>query len=168
MYVIFDLDNTLVPTDSLRDARHSRSALDLVGSLSLQAIEPYPEVVDTLSALSHNATLAIVTSSPRWYTNQLLSHYFPAISLLTVVTYDDVTNIKPDPAGLLLAVSRAPHTASDTVFIGDDYVDYAAALAAGIPFVGAAWSPERTYPAGKALECDSPSALLNITGQATT
>jgi phosphoglycolate phosphatase len=48
----------------------------------------------------------------------------------------DVTKVKPDPEGLLLAVEKLGVKTEDVLYIGDSYVDAMAAEAAGMKFAG--------------------------------
>lgn len=52
----------------------------------------------------------------------------------TIVGYEDVRRVKPDPEGVELALSRLNADRSTSVLIGDREVDRTAALAAGIRF----------------------------------
>ncbi len=56
-----------------------------------------------------------------------------------VVTADDTTAHKPDPAPILLALDRLGARAEDAVYVGDSPFDVGAARAAGVYAVAVGW-----------------------------
>jgi phosphoglycolate phosphatase-like HAD superfamily hydrolase len=96
--------------------------------------------------------LGIVSSSPRWYVNQILADHFSSINLSIIVTYNDVHSLKPHPEPLELALSQLEGGVEDAVYIGNDIADYEAAKSARIRFLGAGWSDGITYPKSKVVE----------------
>lgn len=89
-----------------------------------------------LDELSTLYPLAIVTSGSGHRVQQDLartgiSGYFRAI-----VTGDDVPNPKPAPDGILLAAEQLQIAPSSALYVGDTAVDYAAAQAAKMAFIG--------------------------------
>lgn len=57
-----------------------------------------------------------------------------------VIGIDDVTNAKPDPEPLLLALERLGATADEALMIGDNYHDIEGGKNAGVRTAGVAWS----------------------------
>ncbi|MBI2138466.1 HAD family hydrolase [Candidatus Woesearchaeota archaeon] len=53
-----------------------------------------------------------------------------------VVAMEDVAEQKPNPAGLLLLMSRMKSSSSKTIFVASGIADARAAKEAGIPFIG--------------------------------
>jgi HAD superfamily hydrolase (TIGR01509 family) len=59
-----------------------------------------------------------------------------------LVTADDVHNSKPDPEGILLALSRIKAKPSASMYVGDSPADIIAGRRAGVLTGAAMWSPE--------------------------
>ncbi len=60
----------------------------------------------------------------------------------TRISADDVTNSKPDPEGIKLALSRIRANARQSIYIGDSPSDMIAGKRAGVWTGAALWSPE--------------------------
>ncbi len=84
-------------------------------------------------------TLGIVTGRGRDSTQALLAHHDLRALFDIVVTDDDVSSPKPDPAGLRLALSQLNQEPSQALYIGDTWADIRAAHQAGIRAIGARW-----------------------------
>lgn len=76
-------------------------------------------------------TVGLVTSSAA----SLMAHALPKLELVdyfdTVVCGSDVTNYKPHPEPVQLALARLGKSAEDTLFVGDTWMDIHAGRAAG-------------------------------------
>jgi HAD superfamily hydrolase (TIGR01549 family) len=57
-----------------------------------------------------------------------------------VVTDDDVTELKPDPEGILKALEATGGSPGEALYVGDSYNDSRAAAAAGMMFGATLWS----------------------------
>ncbi len=57
-----------------------------------------------------------------------------------VIGMDDVTNAKPDPEPILLALNRLGVTADEALMIGDNFHDIEGGKNAGVRTAGVAWS----------------------------
>src|SRR5690606_21109613 len=90
--------------------------------------------------------VGLVTSSPRWYVEQILDDVLPSVEFSVTVTYNDVAELKPHPEPLLCALERADARPADAIYVGDSDLDYRACRSAGIDFVGAGWASEQSYP----------------------
>lgn len=94
---------------------------------------PYTGIEAVLTALQPQAVLAVLTNKPLAATRQVLdglalSRFFePAL----VLGGDGPLPRKPDPAGLLALAASIGTTPSDTCLVGDSYVDWQTAQAAG-------------------------------------
>jgi pyrophosphatase PpaX len=75
--------------------------------------------------------LAVVTSAPAKPIAVALRVLDIESFFSTVVTADDVTNFKPHPEPVLLALKHLGSDASDTLFVGDSLADLLAGRAAG-------------------------------------
>jgi pyrophosphatase PpaX len=60
--------------------------------------------------------------------------------LSTIVTSDDVSQPKPHPESILLALSRLDAKPENTLMVGDSQFDLLAAHGAGVRSAGVAWS----------------------------
>jgi HAD superfamily hydrolase (TIGR01549 family) len=58
------------------------------------------------------------------------------------ITADDIQKSKPDPEGILLALSRIKADAKESMYVGDSPADMAAGRQAGVLTGAALWSPE--------------------------
>ncbi len=143
--VMWDLDETLLPTQHLRDARHRTSPCDLAHLEAFAGTALHVGITDDVLSIIGVRT-GLITSSPRWYVDQILERFLPEVDFDVVVTYEDVTAIKPDPEPLLLGLRKLGTHPSRSVYIGDDLVDHQACTAAGVRFLGAGWADAPTYP----------------------
>lgn len=134
--IIFDFDQTLVDTSSVEHLRASRNWKAVMAKASeLPVYDGITELLDELHSSGHS--LAIVTKSPDMVPKAFIrAHKWP---IDIVVGYHQVKNKKPDPEGLLLAMSKAGAAAADTYHLGDQPQDTEASRAAGIIALGAAW-----------------------------
>lgn len=107
--------------------------------MSKVATLPVYEGIDQLLVdLDKNGhTLAIVTKSPDMVAKWFIKNRNWPISI--VVGYHDVKRRKPDPEGLLLAMSKAGATPDQTYHVGDQAQDTEAARAACVVAIGAVW-----------------------------
>jgi HAD superfamily hydrolase (TIGR01549 family) len=161
--VMWDLDETMLPTEHLRTARHSPRPCSLEHLPEFAITRLHHGISDALRQTSSVAK-AVVTSSPRWYVDQLLGEFLSDVTFDAVVTYDDVSDIKPNPEPLLAAL-RITGTAPDrSVYIGDNVVDYEACARAGVRFLGAGWVESPTFP-GVAQTVAHPRDVMSILGQ---
>lgn len=161
--ILLDLDETLLATELLLDARHSSDALDLSEVEGYGALRLHDGVADGLTSLASLWKVGLVTSSPRWYVQQILSHHLSSYEFVVQVTYDDVENIKPHPEPLRLALRLAGVAPERAIYVGDANVDFDACAAAGVDFVGAGWAARPTFPAA-APWVRTPQELVELIG----
>ncbi len=100
--------------------------------------------------------VGIVTSKNRAGTLHGLRHCGLAEYFEVVVTADDVTRHKPDPAPVIEALVRLDRAPGGAVFIGDSPFDCRAGRAAGVSTAVALWGPF----ARAALEAHQPDHWL--------
>ncbi|EFC1435707.1 HAD family hydrolase [Escherichia coli] len=139
--ILFDLDNTLINTNSLQEYRESTNKQPLTDE-QLSTTKLYPKTKTILDKLKqNNITLGIVTNSPRRYALDILEHHNIKDFFDTIVTYNEVgpDGIKPSPKGINLALSNLKLN-SNILFIGDDAKDINASYAAGIKPLAPAWA----------------------------
>jgi phosphoglycolate phosphatase len=96
----------------------------------------YPWVAETVQALrAAGQRLGIVSSKYRYRIERILAEGGLASQFQVIIGGEDVTQHKPDPAGLLLALQRLHLPAIDVLYVGDHPVDAEAASRVGVPFM---------------------------------
>lgn len=157
--VIFDLDQTLVDSGSvkaLRDSRQWGRVYSMIPSL-----KAYEGVADILSWLeAEEVPFAIVTSSPRPYCDNILAHHKWTVRVS--VCAREAPRYKPDPAPLLHAANLLQVPPQDIISIGDDAKDIIASNAAKMYSVAATWgSTDRAalLSAGPHSICENVQSL---------
>ncbi|TLM78524.1 MAG: HAD family hydrolase [Actinobacteria bacterium] len=121
----------------------------------LKGYEGVPEVLDELRG--RGLSLAVVTSKGTPLMMRGLDRFGLTGRFDVLVSMDDVTAHKPDPAPLLYAAERLGVAPSQCAYVGDSPHDVVAARAAGMLAVGALWGafpPERVREAGPDLTAD--------------
>lgn len=163
---LFDLDMTLVDSAALEPWRqqqlwtHVRTNIGLVKAFVQFPIAPH-QIPARLKKLGHR--VAIITSSPRWYAEQILESFQIAQDVL--ITYSDTDRHKPDPEPLNAALQALPADSSEAYHVGDATIDVEASYHAGITSIGAGWGVQNfdaicsTAPDVLFLK---PSLLLNF------
>ena len=140
---VFDLDMTLLdssflePWRRLRQWTQVRDLLEFVRPFQVGTPSPH-ELPAHLKAKGHS--IAIVTSSPRWYAEQLIEDY--KISTDALVAWDDTELHKPEPEPINMALDQLGADAEHACFVGDSIVDVQARYHAGIVSIGAGWGVE--------------------------
>lgn len=129
---------------------------------------PYDGVLEMLRELrTHRYALGIVTGKSReaWAITETQAGLVP---FDVVVTESDIATPKPDPEGLLKALSLLGRDIGETLYIGDSLLDAEAARAIGMTFWAAVWPKEpeekasfaaSVLAAGAARLLDSPSEI---------
>jgi HAD superfamily hydrolase (TIGR01549 family) len=141
--VVFDLDDTLLDTSSLRSARQKR---DWGGvKAQLDEVQPFRATEGAVGAEAVPAALraqgmkvGVVTHSPRWYAEALLGRF--GIQVDAMITGSDPFPPKPDPTSLRQIAADLGVEIASVAYVGDEGTDVAAAAAAGATSVGACWS----------------------------
>ena len=135
-------------------------------------VSAFPDIVRVVARLAASQIpLAIVTSKNREATLHGLRHCGLEAYFDVVVSSDDVTRHKPEPAPVIEALARLGRPADGTVLIGDSPFDCMAGHAAGVSTAVALWGPfargdlERHEP-DHWLE--RPADILELSGGATT
>lgn len=97
----------------------------------------YPGVKEMLFMLREAGYRTGIVTTKFAYRVRNIMKKFEAEELLDVVIgVGDVTKVKPDPEGLLLAAKQLGVKVEDALYVGDSYVDAKAAEAAGMKFAG--------------------------------
>jgi N-acetyl-D-muramate 6-phosphate phosphatase len=148
--IIFDLDNTIVDTECLSRLRKTKKWKECVRIL--HKTELFDGIIDILDKIKHEGILiGIVTNSVSFYAEAVLKYY--NINYDTLVAYHDCPTGKPNPGPINLCLRRLRVMASETIGIGDSFIDATAYRAANIKALGAGWSPylDRSAPWDKIL-----------------
>jgi phosphoglycolate phosphatase len=110
------------------------------GAHAAIASRPYPGVVDLLPVLAAQGwRLAVCTNKPEAPARTLLAALGLAPFFAAVGGGDSFATRKPDPGHLLGTLAAAGGAAAQALMVGDHHNDVAAARAAGIPAIFAAW-----------------------------
>lgn len=160
--ILFDLDDTLVPTKDLECLRRSKNQHNLEPIMLSNSITPYAGVESDLMALMQLFKLGIVTSAPLWYARQILQICFSKIRFDPVITYDHVEFLKPHPEPIYQALELARVKHQNAIFVGNDQVDYLASTNAGVRFFGAKWSDQKNYRTDETVELENPIDLISL------
>jgi len=79
--------------------------------------------------------LAIVSQKLRYRVEDVLRRASLLDAFSTIIGGDDVPALKPDPAGLLLAIERLQAKPAASLYVGDTVIDAETAQRAGVPFI---------------------------------
>lgn len=100
--------------------------------------ELFPGVAKMLVELGSTYELGIVTSGSKSRVMNDLRRLDIAHHFSTIVTGDDITEPKPAPEALELALTHLSIPPHDAVYVGDAHADFEMSRAAGVKFVGVA------------------------------
>jgi HAD superfamily hydrolase (TIGR01549 family) len=157
--VLFDLDGTLVDTSTLEHLRKARKWKDCVAKCGSTSC--FPAISEVLTRLrEEDVKIGIVTTSVSFYAERLCGHH--GIKYDTLVAWHDVRRQKPAPDPFLKVLERLNVSAREAVGVGDDAPDATALNAAGIPALGAGWSPVLQRGAGWSRILEAPEQLLTL------
>jgi len=133
--IIWDLDETIVDTRFLKQARDRRDWAYCRKQIS--SVKPCSGIMSVLATIEKKLPSAIVTNSPRWYANNILETigYRPDV----VIAYSDTRRPKPHPDPILKAALYLKVAVDHCVVIGDSENDFRAAQNASAQFIGVSW-----------------------------
>lgn len=161
---LFDLDDTLVDSSALLQARRSQAWAQVnanLGQVRAFITPSFPAHELPARLKQKGATVGIVTSSPKWYADAIIGRF--GIAADVVITYGDTTEHKPDPAPLKAALS-ALGVVEDACYVGDSPDDIEASHHAKIASIGAGWGIrdlEEFSRSAPDLNIYDPAILLN-------
>ncbi len=142
--IIFDLDNTLIHSDHLEQFRGLENTNKRTRAYKKELLEALEDDLQVLISEGDlleiqeaypDASLAVITRSPRFYAETILDHVYPEIEWSSIIGYEDVEHTKPDPEGILLAIDEADieeDELTSVVMIGDGDSDLRAAYRSGV------------------------------------
>lgn len=99
----------------------------------------YPEVRETLEALSAAVPCAVATNKPGAWARRICEHLGLSPYLRWVLGEDDVGARKPDPRILLELCGRAGVAPTAALFVGDSAIDLRTAAAAAMDLALCPW-----------------------------
>jgi phosphoglycolate phosphatase len=124
---------------------------------------PYPGILATLETLEARGwRLAVCTNKPEQAAREVLAALDLARFFAAVGGGDSYPTRKPDPAHVLATLRDAGGDPAHAVMIGDHHNDIAAAEAAGIPAIFAAWGYGTPAMAGRALVARSAAEIPGL------
>jgi len=130
---------------------------------------PYPGVAEALEQLRHRGLrLGVVTNKPTGPTLEILKAFALARFFDAVVCGDTLPKRKPDPAPLLVAAARLEIAPAETIMVGDNYHDVAAARAAAMRVMIVTWGYLRGCSEKLGVDCilqsfaDLPQAIAAL------
>jgi HAD superfamily hydrolase (TIGR01509 family) len=100
--------------------------------------ELFPGVENILNELKSDYVLGIVTSGSKSRVTNDLSRLGITEHFSSIVTGGDITDPKPAPEALELALSELGLSPNEAVYVGDAHADFEMSRAAGVPFLGVA------------------------------
>lgn len=140
--IIFDLDQTLVDTKSVKELRKNREWKKIYSKV--ENLKPYNGLLDIIELLHQKKIkLSIVTNSPRPYCKSIVNYWNFNIDLL--VCFHDVTNRKPHKEPIEKAIKLMGIDKEQIISIGDDKNDIISSNNAGIISVASMWDTSNTY-----------------------
>lgn len=154
---VFDLDMTLVDSSALHAWRelkmwsHVRSNLGYVKPFPVGTPAPH-ELPAQIKTQGHS--VAIVTSSPRWYAKKLIELF--KIEADVLVAWDDTERHKPDPEPIIKALENLGVDPNDAYYVGDVAIDVQASYHAVVVSIGAGWGVSNF----EAFSSSAPDILL--------
>jgi HAD superfamily hydrolase (TIGR01549 family) len=163
---IFDLDDTLLDSRALFEARERRDWAVVMAGLDsvvpFEVAEDQPAITSLPKAAhDHGLAVGIFTHSPEPYADALLRRH--KIKVDEMVTGSDRLPPKPDPTGLITVARTLQIDPTECVYIGDSVADFGAAAAAGMVSIGVCWDqriPDSWRHGWPDIAVDRPSRLL--------
>ena len=105
--------------------------LELYDERLLATTRAYPGIAEALEALSPTAAIAVLTNKPSAPSRRILDELRLARFVETTIGGDSPFPKKPDPASLQHLIEAFGAKPRSTVMVGDSWIDYSTARAAG-------------------------------------
>ncbi|MFW7189923.1 HAD-IA family hydrolase [Lysinibacillus sp. BNK-21] len=154
--IIFDLDNTLIDTEDLRQYRNKKDWQSCYQNLDKT------DIIFNPNDLHDSYYIGVVTNSPRSYAEKLLKYH--SINYDALVAFHDTTKHKPESEPLLKCLEILDKDITETICIGDNYNDTYAAARAEIFSIGVTWgdsSESQHIENGAELTANNVTTLNN-------
>ncbi|MFX1366378.1 MAG: HAD family hydrolase [Promethearchaeota archaeon] len=120
------------------------------------------EGIDTLiSKLAKSKKLAILTNNKSEYAEEILAKFDLSDFFNTIIGFNDVSEVKPSPEGILKIVNKWKLKPKEVIFIGDMTTDIDAGKAADVTMI----CVESGLAQEQTLKEHQPDILVNNTDQ---
>jgi HAD superfamily hydrolase (TIGR01509 family) len=136
------------PSAGLRAApllreRYGRDGFSAACTEHAPRLHVYPGAAEVLRRMHRRVALGVVTSLPGWMANPMLAAHGLDDLFEVVQTARWGLPPKPHPAGIDRAVAALGVPPAEAVYLGDSQTDLAAAKAAKVSFLWAAWGYDK-------------------------
>lgn len=132
-------------------------------------VSAYPGAVEMVRTVRRRGfQTGLVTSKQRAGAERGLRFLGLADEMDVIVAADDVTNPKPHPEPLFIAINQLGTTAESSIYVGDSVHDMESGRAAGVRTAAALWGPfERSLLARSGPDhwLEQPDDLLRVVGR---
>jgi phosphoglycolate phosphatase/pyrophosphatase PpaX len=119
------------------DEKHWSTANDLwLKAAEAHRAELFHDVIDVLEHLQSKYEMGIVTSGSKSRVLRDMDRLDIHKYFSTLITGDDITDPKPAPQGLQMALERMSLLPEQAVYVRDAHADFEMSRAAGVPFIG--------------------------------
>ena len=126
--------------DDAKFAAMREEFLELYAANICRHSQPFPGILDLLNAIeARGLKWGVVTNKPARFTEPLMSILDLAERAACIVSGDTCPHPKPHPAPMLAAAELCAAAPTACLYLGDAERDIAAARAAGMPALVAAW-----------------------------
>lgn len=136
MGVIFDLDQTIVDSNSALPLRTNRNWQAVYNKIPQFTI--YKGIVESFRFLEENKIkIVIVTSSPKVYCEKVISHF--KLKVEGIIGFHDTQRRKPNPDPIIKAVHLLRESPSSILSFGDHPNDIIASRDANVYAIACLW-----------------------------
>lgn len=102
--------------------------------------EPYPGIEDMLRDLqAAGVKMAVATNKYQSAATNLILHFFPYISWVSIAGQTEGIPVKPDPSVVFRILGEYPTPKADVMMVGDSGVDMETARRACVESTGVSW-----------------------------
>lgn len=127
----------------------------------------YSEVSEGLDRLERSGLvkMAVVTNKPFALAEKVLFDLGVGSKFETIVAPEQLTRLKPDPEGLLLALARLGYAPAEAAMVGDSWSDIEAGKRAGTKTIAVLWGigdPAQLKKSGPDWLASSFSQLVEV------
>ena len=138
------------PSAGLRAApllreRYGRDGFSRACTEQASRLRVYPGAGEVLRQMHRRVALGVVTSLPGWMADPMLTAHGLDDLFAVVQTARWGMPPKPHPAGIDRAVTALGVPSAEVVYLGDSQTDLAAANAATVSFLWAAWGYDKIH-----------------------
>lgn len=123
----------------LRDAGFTDRSFEAACEQHCDGLHVYDGARETITKISRQVVLGVVTSLPRWIAAPMLEGTELAHLFATLQCARRHVPPKPNPAGLNHALADLGVTPQKSIYVGDSAADHLASTAAGMGFYWASW-----------------------------